>query len=161
MNGKPTVKAGQEMIRQSRREIPQPWPHSFWVKVEVGPDCWEWKGKRTVGYGHIWYPADHSMRLAHRLSFEMAYGPIPADLTIDHLCQNRACVNPLHMEVVSRGENTLRGNSPAAINSRKKQCQRGHWFTPENTGVDRGGRYCRVCNRQWQREYRAKKRAAA
>lgn len=85
----------------------------FWPKVDKGGGggCWEWLAVKSEGYGKLWSVAAHRMLYAHRVSYEMHFGrPIPADMTIDHLCRNRGCVNPLHMEVVSSAENTTRGN---------------------------------------------------
>lgn len=77
----------------------------FWSKVEyLGPDeCWEWTaGKLDNGYGQFWKTEGNQNVLAHRTAYELMVGEIPDGLTIDHLCRNRACVNPNHMEAVSR-----------------------------------------------------------
>lgn len=74
----------------------------FWVKVEKTADCWLWLGAKAAGYGLF---RGHR---AHRWAYENLRGPIPEDLTIDHLCRARACVNPAHMEAVTREENTRR-----------------------------------------------------
>jgi hypothetical protein len=85
---------------------------------------------------------------AHRLFFERERHPIPAGLQIDHLCRNRACVNPWHMEIVTSRENTRRGQSPFAAKMGRTSCFRGHPFSHENTYVrSNGTRACRACER--------------
>jgi hypothetical protein len=107
--------------------------------------CWEWLGRPDKdGYG-IFY-VDGKNKKAHRVSYELFRGPIPKGLTIDHLCMNRRCVNPLHLEVVTLKANILRGTSPSARNAKKKSCPQGHPFDEENTYTSpAGGRHCRSC----------------
>jgi hypothetical protein len=110
----------------------------FWSKVnKEGPlprrrpelgRCWLWIACRVPGgYGQF-YVSKVGVQFAHRVSYELRNGPIPAGLEIDHLCRNRACVNPEHMEVVTTRENTLRGISSPSRNAKKKRCLRGHKF---------------------------------
>lgn len=132
----------------------------FWAKVDKSGDCWLWTARiNSCGYGTFsarangWVP-----RMAHRLAYEYLIGPIPVGLQLDHLCRNRACVNPEHCEPVTGRENTLRGVTLAAANAAKTHCIRGHEFTPENTNVGpSGARRCRTCSALRQRKYRRKK----
>lgn len=98
-------------------------------------------------------------RYTHRVSYETFVGPIPAGLTLDHLCRNRGCCNPAHLEPTTIGVNTLRGESMAALHARQTHCLRGHEFTPENTHLQRGRhgtqRNCRTCRRDRARGLRA------
>jgi HNH endonuclease len=83
------------------------------------------------------------MAYAHRVAYEMWFGPIPDGLVIDHLCRNRACVNPAHMEPVTHRENLLRGTGASARQAAKKTCIRGHEFDVRN----KNGRECTTCIR--------------
>jgi HNH endonuclease len=128
--------------KQNTRE-----PLTILTRVNIDPRtiCWEWqRARQGDGYGHI-SVAKRLVR-AHRLSYEIFRGPIPDGLTLDHLCRNRACVNPHHLEPVTCRENILRGESPFALRARKTHCPLGHEYTPANTYVSkRGGRDCRLC----------------
>lgn len=76
----------------------------FWQKVEKGPGCWNWKAaKKENGYGSVLH--NGKTGYAHRVSWEMANGPIPAEMLIDHRCFNHACVNPDHLRLVTQKEN--------------------------------------------------------
>lgn len=90
--------------------------------------CWIWDTPHPEsGYGQF------AGGRAHRWSYGFLIGEIPADLELDHLCRNRACVNPWHLEPVPTAVNILRGESPPAQNARKTHCLRGHAFTEANT----------------------------
>lgn len=134
----------------------------FWAKVQLPaePDgCLVWVGARTShGYGHM--NVKGSFVKAHRLSLELLVGPIPTGLVVDHLCRNKACVNPNHLEPVTQKVNVHRGEGVAAIKARKTHCLNGHEFTVENTYVDRlGGRRCKTCiKRRGAERYAAKKK---
>jgi hypothetical protein len=115
--------------------------------------CWEWQGSRSrSGYGR-WRVGD-KLQQAHRVLYEEFVGPIPDGLDLDHLCRNRACVNPGHMEPVTRQENCQRGLT-GAHNARKTRCVNGHLFDEANTGTYRGQRVCRACKREEIRRRRA------
>ena len=120
----------------------------FWAKVDTlgGPDaCWGWLAYRMRnGYGQFQVGSQHV--LAHRFVYELVVGPIPDGLTIDHLCRNRACVNPKHLEPVSNRINALRGFGGAHC-SAKTHCPQGHVYDLFNTRYYRGHRYCRMCMR--------------
>lgn len=124
-------------------------------KFTAGDGCWEWHASlNDGGYGQMAGGPGSSPLRAHRVMYEWLIGPIPDGLVIDHLCRNRACVNPAHMEPVTRGENVKRGVAAEATRARlaaQTHCKRGHEFTPENTymgllSYGRGPvRVCRKC----------------
>jgi hypothetical protein len=109
--------------------------------------CWQWQGLKTEnGYGS--FSLRHKNYAAHRISYTALIGVIPDGLTLDHLCRNRSCVNPFHLEPVTIGENVRRGNA-GIHNSLKTHCKHGHEFISENTGkASSGGRFCITCNAQ-------------
>lgn len=123
-----------------------------------GPDgCWEWQSTiNETGYG-LYCHHEFGSLLAHRLALHVAGKPVPADMTVDHLCRNRRCVNPAHLEIVDRATNSLRGNGYFALNARKTHCVNGHEYTPENTGHKKSktkvgvARYCLTCSRNRNR----------
>ena len=122
----------------------------FWEKVNKNTEngCWEWfAGKRADGYATLWINGKHEY--AHRLSYVWAKGKIPSNLVIDHLCRNPSCVNPDHLETVTKGENNMRGAGSPAILAKKTICLRGHPFDLFNTYYrpDGKGRNCRECIR--------------
>jgi hypothetical protein len=113
--------------------------------------CWIWQDYKTrEGYGVV-SDGRHHKTVAHRLVYRQQIGEIPSGLTLDHLCRQRACVNPGHMEPVTFRENVLRGSSAAARNARKTHCVKGHPFTPKNTRIRKdGARLCITCRREIQ-----------
>jgi hypothetical protein len=111
--------------------------------------CWKWCGhvNKQLGYGFFMVKRPAPV-LAHRFSFEAFRYPIPTGMTIDHLCRNRWCVNPFHLQVVTIRENILRGTGQSARNAVKTHCKFGHEFTKQNTYLTgTGGRQCRICRR--------------
>lgn len=119
--------------------------------------CIEYTGSRSRGgYGTV-SVGGGTNRPAHRASYELVRGPIPDGLQLDHLCRNRICVNPAHLEPVTQRENLMRGEGPSAVHARQTHCVNGHEFTPENTYYDakRNRRTCRACSRERQRRRRS------
>lgn len=142
----------------------------FWAKVDVRPDaCWEWQGATsgTDGYGRFWIASRLGV-LPYRFAYELLVGPIPDGLQPDHVCRNRACVRPDHLEVVTSRENTLRGFGVTAVNAQKTHCAHGHPFEGHNLIIrscpDGSRRVCRTCaNRAAAKRQRrrAERRGAA
>lgn len=133
----------------------------FWKKVDkagalpanrpdLGP-CWEWTSSHAQGYGRFRI-TEQQFVPAHRYAYELLVGRVPGGLELDHLCRNRGCVNPAHLEPVTHRENMLRGEGVGSANARKTHCKRGHPFDETNTYVERDGhRVCRACVRDAQR----------
>lgn len=132
----------------------------FWSKV-APPNrngCRLFQGALDDGYGRFWI--NGKLGLAHRVAWELTYGPISPGLHLDHLCRNRSCVNPEHLEPVSHAENVLRGEGITAVNARKTHCKRGHELTEENTyrRRDRNTRACIKCQRDAVRKFRGRQK---
>jgi hypothetical protein len=122
----------------------------FWAKVNKTDTCWLWiGGQNGVGYGVAW--PDGKQTYAHRFAYELLVGPIPSGLDLDHLCRVRYCVRPDHLEPVTRQENLRRGRGHGS----EIACPRGHPYDEGNTRVSCGHRFCRTCDREYQRRKRA------
>ncbi|HEY9370992.1 HNH endonuclease signature motif containing protein [Streptomyces sp.] len=140
----------------------------FWSKVDRrGPiadggahlgHCWLWTASKADGYGKFFL--NGRLIYAHRVSYEMANGPIPDGLQIDHRCHDpevceggrcvhRSCVNPAHLTVATPRQNSLRSNSISAVHVTATHCPQGHPYDEENTYINpptcRPGRGCRKC----------------
>lgn len=126
----------------------------FAERVDTSGDCWIWQGCcNWGGYGRF---HDGTREVgAHRFSWAAFVGPIPDGLHIDHLCKQRKCVNPDHLEPVTPQINTLRSENFIAVNARKTHCVRGHPLSGPNLYVcPRGKRECRQCRAEANRKLR-------
>lgn len=134
----------------------------FWARVVRGTDaqCWTWFGALgSHGYG-VFSLGKFNLQNAHRVAWRALRGPLPEGLSIDHLCRNRRCVNPSHMELVTNVENVMRGESFSAVNARKTHCQRGHLLAGDNLeSMKNGARSCRICHNETHRIAVKKRRA--
>jgi len=122
----------------------------LWSKLLIGDGCWLWQGVAVHGYGRM-RRADQKNRAVHRLVYELLVGPIPAHLEPDHLCRQRNCARPDHLELVTHRENTMRGDTIGARNSAKATCPAGHAYDI----FARGRRACRRCINERRRLRRA------
>ncbi len=141
----------------------------------VSPDpfsgCWLWTGAvyasgyAVIGRGR----AGTGMRVAHKAAYEHFVGPVPAGMDLDHLCRLRSCVNPAHLEPVTRRENLRRGIGLSAgrflkspINTPHTHCLKGHALTPQNSATNGqdGKRRCRLCSNAGQRNLNRQKKSA-
>ena len=130
-------------------------PDTFWAKA-TATDCIVWTGaQNTKGYGC--FAVNGKSELAHRLVWEEGHGPIPDGMTVDHLCRVHSCIRLDHLELVTTGENHLRGLASAGFVPGGK-CARGHDLTEDNIyrRKNRAGFECRECRRIGMERTRAK-----
>jgi hypothetical protein len=127
-------------------------------KVRVVDGCWQWIGYiDRHGYGKIFVTKGRTA-LTHRFVYQLCNGAIPEGLQLDHLCRNRACFNPEHLEPVTCGENLRRG---WAARGGPPACKNGHEYDEANTYTSPTGRRdCRICIRERVQRYRAKQMTA-
>lgn len=125
--------------------------------------CWQFTGRLNPdGYSRVHLGRGKPGVQGHRLAYEVLMGPVPDGLDLDHLCRNRGCVNPAHLEPVTRQVNLLRGQTITASKAQQTHCIHGHAFTPENTYIKRNGtRQCRACDAIRAAHRRARKKAEA
>lgn len=124
-------------------------------RFTMGDGCWEWTGARNYkGYGHFTFreAGRKTGRSGHRLVWEHFVAPLTPGMELDHLCKNRGCVRPSHLEEVTPTENKRRSSAYDAKRA-QTHCLRGHEFTAENTYIRKNGtRCCRECKREQRRE---------
>jgi hypothetical protein len=140
------------------RRVPDPLARLMAKVRYTAYGCWEWDGKRfPTGYGKMRIGNPPLENCAHRWSYRLFKGPIPESLEIDHLCRNRCCVNPDHLEAVTHQENVRRGlggKETGAMHRAKTHCRNGHPYSGDNLYLyPNGYRGCHTCNREAQKTY--------
>lgn len=155
--GAPLLARGKKYCSPECYHQKTPAIERFLRRVEKTDACWNWLGKRTPkGYGS--FELNGKTIAAHRYSYERSIGPVPAGMQLDHLCRNRACVNPSHLEPVTSRENTLRGDHPNIVKRRNRiasgVCENGHPASAYNPVKRR----CMDCWRASKRESSRRKR---
>jgi hypothetical protein len=132
--------------------------HSLLERTQAVDGCNMWQGaKRSNGYGVTMYMGKQTS--THRVMYTLVHGPVPDDMEVDHICNQRACINPDHLQLVTHAQNMRNGLV------RRKTCRAGHPWTDENTYVTqvryKGGtreqRYCRICRAKHQTDLRKRR----
>ena len=131
--------------------------HSSYQILENG--CWQWLKvkRRKYGYFCLSIAGKKYDYLAHRYSYELRYGKIPQGKHLHHICPNKTCINPEHLQLTTKSEHPLlEENNITAINARKTHCKHGHEFTEENTYIrfNTHHRSCRKCQKQQEQKYK-------
>lgn len=131
----------------------------FWDKVTKTDGCWLWSSNTGKGYGVFDLGSENWVQ-AHRVAYTLLRGPLTPTLELDHLCHNRRCVNPDHLEEVTHSVNMRRAVRSRVGPYRGTHCRRGHAFTPDNLlSNGPGRRRCRQCNKDVNRRRRQEKTA--
>jgi hypothetical protein len=126
--------------------------------IKLDGDCWIWtQVLHEKGYGHFYFRG--VILFVHRVSYILHVGPLPSwkEMQLDHLCRNRACINPAHLELVTCRENLLRGETSTAERAARTICIHGHPLTSGNVRLNtQGHRRCKTCDILRGRIYYAK-----
>ena len=129
-----------------------------YINISHAIGCWEWKKTTWNGYGRIWLRGKN--RRVYKVMYEWVFGELPEwknfkdSKELDHLCNNKLCVNPFHLKLVSHKETTLRGNGVTAVNARKTHCIHGHLLVSDN----RGHRKCKTCQQIYEKTEKRRNR---
>jgi len=145
------------------RSVPL-WMFSLWIRTmndlirKAVDDCFEWRGGKSEGYGRKHF--NGRTQFTHRIAWEWANGPIPEGMCVLHTCDNRACCNPNHLFLGTKGDNARDMCSKGRhANQVKAHCTNGHEFMPSNTYIDNDGwRRCKTCSRESLRRFRENRR---
>jgi hypothetical protein len=133
----------------------------FMAKIDRGQypgDCWRWRAALNAG-GYALFGLDGRMRLGYRIAYEWWVGLVPDGLQLDHICRVRQCVNPDHLEPVTRQENALRGVRARAV-PKPTHCPYGHEYSGKNLWKTREGYlHCVICRNRRGAEFRARRKA--
>lgn len=130
----------------------------FWSQVDAQGDCWEWTGALSHGYGRFFCKTLREGR-AHRVAWELLVGPIPEGLHIDHLCMNKRCVNPDHLEPVANRVNVARAKGLLVRKREQRYCEAGHPFDAANTYWWGNHRMCKACHARHEKNRRERIKA--
>lgn len=156
------INADRQEVKRTKAKPRRSAIWRFFEKIEIsqtrfypaenGTPCWEWTGCKANGYGQFKVDGRRGAKKSspHQYAYEAFIGPIPEGMEPDHLCENRGCGNPLHLEAVTHEENMRR------MSERRTHCKNGHELTEENTFRIGNQRKCKACNRENQRIFAAR-----